>query len=345
MSSVPTSPEQPVPSHTTPVMGRLDFFSVLFRATAGELYKIRRRLMSKILLIIGVTLVFFAFGFIALSALTVSNLPTNTVCEPNAQGELTCHEVDPDSEAAKQQARQLGEEVSSALRLPGSFTMSIGTFNLIGMLLMVVLIGSVVGGEYSIGTVRLLLTRGPSRTQFLLAKVLATLVCILIALVIFALVGIISGTLFNLVTGFSMNLDFLTGDWILHATLYTLLAVLGLFVYTMLALCWATLGRSTAAGIAGALVWWMLEMIVGPLLMVIGFANQTAFGDFLEAVPNYFIGTNISALIAHQEAAMSGAPVSQEPISDVQGLIVLGIYLVVFIGASWLITQRRDIKN
>ena len=69
MSSLPSTSVQPVPTpgrSASLVMGNQSFVSVLLRSTAGELYKIRRRLMPKILLPIAAFIVIMAFSFIAL---------------------------------------------------------------------------------------------------------------------------------------------------------------------------------------------------------------------------------------------------------------------------------------
>ena len=64
MSSLPSTSGQPVPTperSASLVMGNQSFVSVLLRSTAGELSKIRRRLMPKIMLPIGILVVFVAF--------------------------------------------------------------------------------------------------------------------------------------------------------------------------------------------------------------------------------------------------------------------------------------------
>ncbi|MBO0796674.1 MAG: ABC transporter permease, partial [Ktedonobacteraceae bacterium] len=182
----------------TVVMGRQDFFSTTMRLIGVELYKLRRRLMSKVMIVIAVIAVFLLFQIIAL------------------QG--------PPS-------------------LPQSFTTPIFfVTNFAGIILITILAGTIVGGEYSVGTVRLVLTRGPSRIQFLLAKLGTLLVIIAVGILLLALLGIILDVLFILITGIGFDLRFLSGEWLIHALCFTLEAVLGLFVYASLAVCLATLG-------------------------------------------------------------------------------------------------------
>ncbi len=211
------------------------------------------------------------------------------------------------------------------------------------MIILIILAATIVGGEYSVGTIRLLLTRGPTRTQYFLAKIGAILISIVAVLLALAIVGIVTGTLLNFITGIAISSSFLTGTWILHAVLYLLTATLGLFVYTMLALCLCTLGRATAAGLAGALVWWFLEGVIGTVLTLIGTLNKGTLADILKAVPNYFIGNNVTALLDNQTQYLTGGQGSA--ISNVHALLVLAAYLIVFIGGAWWVHHSRDVTN
>jgi ABC-type transport system involved in multi-copper enzyme maturation permease subunit len=196
-----------------------------------------------------------------------------------------------------------------------------------------------------------MLTRGPTRTQFLLAKVGTIIICVLTTLFLLILVGILVGALLNLTTGIAVNFSFFTGEWLVHAIAYVLIATLGLSVYAMIALCLATLGRTTVAGIAGALIWWFLEGVLGAMLTSIGSLNKGPVGDFLDAIPNYFIGNNIAALYAHQsrylmnEARQAVSIRNPHDISDMHAMLVLMIYFVVLIGVAWWANQQRDITN
>src|SRR5438874_1986249 len=79
------------------------------------------------------------------------------------------------------QIRSTSAEISTvteSLRLPRSLIFTVGVMNTVGLALVIILAGTIVGEEYGAGTIRLLLTRGATRTQYLLAKGLAVLVCI-----------------------------------------------------------------------------------------------------------------------------------------------------------------------
>jgi ABC-type transport system involved in multi-copper enzyme maturation permease subunit len=327
-------------SNTT-VMGRQDALSVLFRSIGGELYKLRRRPMPKILILIAILITISAFLLPALAAKSLSK----DLCIIDKHGQEHCISQS-QAEIEKQKA-----VVSAPLRLPNALLQSVSVINFVGTISLIIIAGSIVGGEYGIGTIRLMLTRGPTRTQFLLAKVGTVIICVLTTLFLLILVGIIVGALLNLTTGIAVNLSFFTGEWLVHAIAYVLIATLGLSVYAMIALCLATLGKTTAAGIAGALIWWFLESVLGAVFTGIGFLNKGPVGDFLDAIPDYFIGNNIAALYDHQSRYLMngvtqvGSITNSHDISDMHAILVLMIYFVVFIGVAWWVNQQRDITN
>jgi ABC-type transport system involved in multi-copper enzyme maturation permease subunit len=122
--------------------------------------------------------------------------------------------------------------------------------------------------------------------------------------------------------------------------------VLNLFIYAAIAVCLSTLGRATAAGVAGTLIWWVLENILSGILYLLSTAfDQGSVGAFLKAIPDYFIYNNLSALAQnqHQYLLSDNTPPSQ--ISDVQALAVLAVYLVLLIGITWWVNEQRDVTN
>ena len=300
------------------MMGRSDYASVQARLIGMELYKLRRRRMSKVL------------GTIALlSTLGLFALVTG------AAFYLTRNGSTPDVIAS----------YSTALRLPSSLYMVVQILNILGEVLIIILVSTIVGGEYSDKTIRLMLTRGPTRTQYLFAKVGAAAVCILLGVVGITLLGVIAGQLLNLSTGIAQNFPFFTLEWLGHVLLYLLITALGLFVYAMMALCLSTLGRATAAGLAGVLTW---SFVIEPVIEVssnFGRDIGGPAGSFFQALPDYLIGTNISQLQQDQSHFIYASAIIQ-PTSlqaDLHSLLVLAVYLVIFIGLAWWVTLRRDV--
>lgn len=355
MNTAPrTTRETPIPSpirRDTVVMGRADYMSIVLRLVGVELYKIRRRTMSKILSVIGIFVMLIAFFAIALTPIIIArgssndflSPPCSAVSRPDVETCLDHPATAADLQHAEQMKMETVTQSSILLRLPDSLPVANIIAQYIGMLLIVILAGTIVGGEYSVGTVRLMFTRGPTRSQFILAKVGALLVCTAIGLPAGILIGVAAGAIFNMFTGVATSFAFFTGTWILHLVLYLLISILGLFTYAMIALCLAILGRTTTAGVAGALVWWVLENILGSLLSTVGIQVGGVLGNTLKAIPTYFIGSNINALLQNQVQYLSGGSSSQT--SDLQSLLVLAFYLALSIGLAWWVTQRRDVTN
>ncbi|MDQ6661007.1 MAG: ABC transporter permease [Chloroflexota bacterium] len=328
------------------VLGRQDYFSVVFRLIGMELYKIRRRAMSKVLGILSIVAVLATFTLFAIIISIMLSSPassfTPSSCSDTGQGvKCTKPQLTP---AQEEQFKQNAiENNSQPLRLPTSLSLAVGVIQRLGMILIIILVGSIVGGEYGIGTVRLLFTRGPTRTQFLLAKIGVALFCIAVSLLVLTLFGILLGLAFNPLSGVVQNFTFFSAAWLAHTLLFLLVAILGLFMYAMMALFLGTLGRTTAAGVAGALAWGLIEPVIGTILSGIGNAIGGRTGDILKGIPDYFIGNNIDVLIQNQSQYVFGGAAAS--LSDVHALLVLGSYLVVFIGLSWLVTVRRDVTN
>ncbi len=301
------------------LMGRHDYASVALRLIGMELYKIRRRAMSRVLSVIGIIAVIGLFAIF-----TVVAWQTHNDLSPLAQS------------------------ISEPLRLPFSLYFIAEVLLLLGEVLFVILAAVVAGGEYGAGTIRLMYTRGPSRTQLFLGKVGALLVCILVGVIGITVIGLVSGGLLNLTTGYPQDFSFFSLTWLGQTLLYLLIIALGLFVYTMMALSLSTLGRASAAGIAGVLVWsFVIEQAV-TLLAALGNTIGGALGQFFQALPDYTIGRNISSLLATQATGVLGpaGPIlytQQESI--LHSLLTLAAYLVIFVGLAWLVVLRRDVTN
>jgi ABC-type transport system involved in multi-copper enzyme maturation permease subunit len=338
----------PLARRDTVYMGRLDFLSVIVRLTGVELYKFRRRTMSKVMGTLCVLAILAVFGVFAIGSISTLATPATSFlpasCSQGASpSAIPCpdHASLPAAAAAAKQAEL--NNISQPLRLPDSLGVAAQTARDLDLLLVIILAGTIIGGEYSVGTIRLMLTRGPTRTQFFLSKIGAVSVCLALGFLGMTLLGVVLGALFNLITGIPIDFSFLTAAWLLHAALYLLVSMLGLFVYAMLALCLATLGRATAAGVAGALVWWVLENALGGVFALLGTLIKGQWGSFLQAVPDYFIARNVDAPVQNQSHFI----LLDQPstLSDLHALLVVAGYLVVFIGLTWWVIRRRDIAN
>lgn len=332
---------------STVILGRMDFTSVLLRLIGMELYKIRRRLMSKVLGVLVMVLALLVPLAVGIELAVMQNAPASQftpACQANSESASAPGCSSLSSIAAGSIKQAAISALSEPLRLPGSLELATtqGELNP-ALILVIILVGSIAGGELSVGTVRLMFTRGPWRGHFLLAKYGAALVCIVLGVLAMALGGVILGQLFNLASGVHQNLSFITAEWVGHAILYLLATMLNWFMYAVVAIFFAFLGRSTVAGIAGALTWFFAEPIISNILTVAGHFSLGLFGAFMSALPDYLMGNNARALQLNQAQYLFGAAGSSQ--SNLQALIILAVYLVVFIGLTWWLNESRDVTN
>jgi ABC-type transport system involved in multi-copper enzyme maturation permease subunit len=332
---------------STVIMGRMGFTSVLLRLIGMELYKFRRRLMSKVLCTIAVVLALLvplAVGVELVISLSTPASQFAPACQSTSES-APAPGCTPFSSIAAESIKQAAiSALSEPLRLPSALEMATtqGELNP-AIILVVILVGSIAGGELSIGTVRLMFTRGPWRGQFLLAKYGAALVCVVLGVLVMALSGVVLGQLFNLVSGVHQSTALFTADWLGHAVLYLLATMLNWFMYAVVAVFFAFLGRSTVAGIVGALTWFFAEPIISSILTVAGNFSVGLFGAFMRALPDYLMGNNARALQLNQAQYLFGGTGSSQ--SNLQALITLAVYLVAFIGLTWWLNESRDVTN
>ena len=331
----------------TVILGRMDFTSVVLRLIGMELFKIRRRMMSKVLgtmLVFLVLLVPLAVGIEVAANMQTPASSFAPACQTSGKTGPAggCTPLSPVAlEGVKQ---SIITSLSEPLRLPSSLELAVtqGEFNP-ALLLIIILVGTIAGGELSSGTIRLMFARGPWRGQFLLAKYGAALVCTFFGVLGMAIAGVIVGQLFNLFSGVHQSLAFFNAAWVGHALLYLLATMLNWFMYSVVAIFFAFLGRSTVAGIVGAVTWFFAEPIVSNVLTLAGNFSVGFAGAFMRALPSYLMGNNARALQLDQAHYLFGGAGSSQ--SDLQALITLAIYLAIFIGLTWWLNESRDVTN
>jgi len=272
----------------------------------GEVSKIFKRRMTWILL--GVMIVYFTIIFFATYG--VASSPPG------------------------QMSAEILTQIKISLQLPGAFDTIFSTARTIGTLLIIILTASVIGSEYSWGSIRQVLTKKGIRYQYVVSK--------LVALLFYATAGLFAAILvgfgLSLVTSSllgSIEWSFLTPGFIGETAGTFGWTLLGLLPYIALAAFFSFLGRSAISGIGGALGLYVIEAVLVSIF--------TSSGGWLAKIPDYLLGPNIDALVpatlfAHNPFLTSGAPPSIP-----HAIIVITIYCIVLISASLVIFQKRDI--
>jgi ABC-type transport system involved in multi-copper enzyme maturation permease subunit len=329
------------------VMGRQDSLSAFCRLIAAELYMLRRRRLSKVLLAVGVTAIIGFVFLLGVFTWSLVNRPLSDFVPPfcssghHLPGCVTHLPTRTDMEQYKQiQLR----ETANNLSLPSSLS-SIGETLLINVLFVLVLIfvGAMVGDEYRLGTVRLLYTRGPKRLHFLFSKVATIIMCILPAVLLLTLVGVILGEMLYALLGFSTDWSFFTGSWLGHVMVFVLLEALAWFAYAMLALFFGTLARSTVAAVLAPFIWNIVESALRELINAFAAGSSGPFTAIVKAIPDYFIANNMIALLENQGHVVFSGDLPS--LSNLHALTVLAVYLILFIGLSCWLTVKRDVTN
>jgi ABC-type transport system involved in multi-copper enzyme maturation permease subunit len=340
---------QPDNRRAAPIaLGRSDYLSVLLRLIGMDLFKVRQRLLSRTLLFIGTGLIVFLFVTLGIGALHYQSEPvTSFVPDSCARFPLNPDCINhPATLADMRHTKQLAlNGVALLLNMPGSWEViavySLGLFSVLA----IILAGTLVGGEYSLGTVRLMFTRGPTRLQFLLAKICVLAIYLFPAILFWVLLGTGIGAALAHLAGIGAGWSFLTAAIFGHVVLFVLLVMLYCFAYMMMALFFGTVGRSTVAAIVAPLIWLAFEPVVGRLITALVGDNTGGLADFMKSIPTYFLGANLSLLLHDQQHALGIAHPNPSTYSVQHSILVVAGYLIAFVGISALLTVRRDITN
>jgi ABC-type transport system involved in multi-copper enzyme maturation permease subunit len=326
-----------------------------WRLTRWNLFTVRRRLMSKVLLVIAVLGFAVVVGFQILAYVAISNAPTqaqacSTATTQDSRQAAECAQLTPDQQAQLQQQQDQQRKtfvasLRSGVTFPASLGLAGGYISFMGVILLCVLAGSLIGGEYGSGTIRLALSRGVGRGQMVVAQVVALALLALGLALGLLLLGVLAGVIVGPSLG-GIIPAIPGGGWV-EFTLYWLAVALNLFAFELVAFFIATLGRSTAAGIAASLGYVLLESIVAGILVAIGQAVQGDLGGFLAHAPDWFLGPN---------AATIGVNVSQSPVdlgistssvavqlTTAHALLVTFAYCVLLAGLGYLLVRQRDV--
>jgi ABC-2 type transport system permease protein len=212
---------------------------------------------------------------------------------------------------------------------------------------LIILTANVIGREYQLGTIRILLARGVGRVQLLLAKLSAIVLTALVTLIIWLLViGILILLTPQAKAGNFNALQALDSPFWNNVSLYllTILISMGATILLTVALC--AIGRSLAFGLTAAALWFPIDNI-GTAMMQIAFLATK--NDFWKNITAYFLGPNLnqmpSVIIPVQYHIRNN---SASPLVQVDGthtLLVALVYSVIFIVVAVILTWKRDVKE
>lgn len=346
-----------------------DWLGHTWRLARWNLKLARRRLMSKVLLAIllaGFLLLMAALILIYIVLNNASTADFSTGCpsvtpvatsQPSSVGSGTVLAgCDPASIQQDQQAVQdARDQQLKSLTFPTVLGPVGGYTGFMGIILLCILAGALIGNEYSFGTQRLALSHGVSRAQLLAGQVGALAILALAAAGAMLILGALIGFTVGPLLGGSIKAIPLGG--VLQIVGFWLVISLQLFAYALIALLLATLGRSTAAGIAGSLGYVLFELIALPITTVIAVSLvDTSFGSVFGHIQDFFLAPNISGLLSAVNQApldLGGGGGNASDVTSLvnyvitpsQGLLVSLLYCVALIGLSYWVLRKRDVTH
>lgn len=341
-----------------------DWLGHTWRLARWNLKLARRRLMSKILLaillagfvlLVAALLVIYIILNDASKANFSADCPSATpvASQPGDNGTGSAPPgCDPASIQQGQQAVQAARDQElKSLTFPGVLGPVGGYTGFMGIILLCILAGALIGDEYSFGTQRLALSHGVSRAQLLAGQVGALAMLALAAAGAMLILGALIGFTVGPLLGGSIPAIPIGG--LLEIVGFWLGLSLQLFAYALIALLLATLGRSTAAGIAGSLGYVLFELVALPILAVIALSQIGASsGSVLAHVQDFFLGPNISALLSGVNQSpldLGGGSSAGNPFNHIinpsQGLLASLLYCVVLAGLSYWVLRKRDVTH
>ena len=345
----------------------------ILRLTRWEWFKLRKRWMPWILLIVALAVVQATlWGFYASYGNVGNEYTDGYPGVPDARGrapivsiscadilegtadakvEMVIDEMREDTRKRVEQRRERGncpdivEQIAEDRQrhrelfvLPGGLANALGVAQYIGVLLVMILGASTVGAEYGWGTLRTALTKGTGRSQFLGAKALSLVLFSVAGLLVVSLIVVVSSLIAaSLTLGDGGGLAG-AGQWSTVAVMFGK-ATYVLVAYAILALFLTVLTSSSSMGIAMSLAYYFAELILGRIL-----------GDlfaWFDNVSDFLIGFNTAAWMS--ETGVVTTEGSLFPVSDPPGalhaFLVVAAYIIVLGAAAFWLFQRRDVAG
>ncbi len=210
---------------------------------------------------------------------------------PDARAKVMAEIEDYRSTVCEDESGLLESESRKFFVMPASISNGLGAAAFMGIVLTMVLAASVMGTEYSWGTLRTSLVSGVARRKYLTAKVVTLLAVAAGGLLVTALTLALTSLLFTVLVR-HVGGDWTEGEW---ATTFIVFGktFYGIVPYLMLAVFIAVLTSSTGMGIGIAMGYYMIEAIVTGILV-------SAF-DWFEPVSNFILGPNVAAWLSHDD--------------------------------------------
>ncbi len=285
------------------------------RLIGAELFKLRKRGMTRILLF--VLMGILAILYLILLAVSNVELPAG----PGGQG-----------------PGDLGEVLGLPVAIPFALSMLAG----LGTVLAVILMASSMGSEYNWRTIRTTVTASESRFKLLGAKLISGIILILIGMVIGVATGFVMSLITTAIGGNDFDFSFATGSYMWDQFLQFWRTFFVMVPYIFLGFMLSIAGRSAMPGIALGIAVLFFEPIITGLMSLAG--------GWVADIPNFLLAANVNAITALADlpagfgGGMGFGQTDNLP-SVANAYIVLSVYSVAFIVYAFYLFRKRDVTG
>lgn len=229
----------------------------------------------------------------------------------------------------------------------GRAAIGFGLLRAFGGIALLVITARIIGQEYSLGTIRVVLARGVGRVQLLLAKMTAAAVLAL-ALVALGLLEVLLLTSAQLliVAGTLNPLTNLPASVWHDIGLYVLSILLSMGVTLLMTSAVSVLFRSLAGALSASLVWFPIDNMLVQMLRLMYILTKN---DFWLKVSSYLLGPNLNVMagvFANRESSVwrfGFTPL--EVVDTTHTLVVALVYSLIFAIVAIVFTWKRDVKE
>jgi ABC-type transport system involved in multi-copper enzyme maturation permease subunit len=205
----------------------------------------------------------------------------------------------------------------------------------LGSILIVMLAASMIGSEYGWGTVRVLVSSGVSRTRLMVAKLLALVEAVVLFVVAGMVSGIVGSLVLTLVGGHDLSFSWVDGTTAADVMLIVVRLTFLLLVPAIIAFTVAIVSRSLAVGIALGIGFQIAEQILSALL--------GSIGSLGERLRDLLFTTNLAAI--DQLNAIGTRDIDPSLPDAWQAAGTLALYCAVLVAVSIVVFRRRDITS
>jgi ABC-type transport system involved in multi-copper enzyme maturation permease subunit len=306
------------------------------RLIGVELFKLRRRILTKVLAAIIVLLAVIVqcgrWQGTEEDYSSGSAQPASEITFDENGRTIIVTDVDEEPPEASAASSEAESQARREEYLRSTVPDNLDYIRFVGLILGVMLVAGAIGSEYSYGTLRSFLTCAESREKYLGAKLIALGMLIVAGLVLSLALGIALSLVFALANG-GLELGFVDGAYLSDAFYDFCRMVFVVTPYLLIAALAAVIGRSAMVGAVVGLILFAIEGGVSAWLRFIG----------LDEVANLLLLWNAEAVLGAEGEFVNNRFV--EPPDPFLAASVLLFYCVAAAGLSLWVFNRRDVTG